>query len=371
MNSLISRSRPVTVLLCFALMTGCASRPSEAVLKPIVVASSDSKLVNVLTATNRGRSGAGFDGSWAGSMTYERFQVSVPGRRKDTAIVYTKAGSPDPDKQYFVRDRQELSLKSVVQAATSGNPDGTVGIFVHGYNYSYQEALFRTAQVAADIESGSPPILFSWPSAASVAGYVADRDAVLASRTELQELISTLARTDKVKRLVLFGHSMGGFLTMEAVRALQMQGRQDVLDKLVIVLAAPDIDVDVFRSQLRDIGRLKTPITMLVSKNDRALLISSAIAGERARVGRLDISDPKIANAARSAGVRVVDITSVKGTDGFGHDRYADIARYGKRLSSLEDERRSKASDAGAFVFNTAGSIVKAPRRLLEAVVQK
>ncbi|EPE93824.1 hypothetical protein RGCCGE502_33536 (plasmid) [Rhizobium grahamii CCGE 502] len=35
-------------------------------------------------------------------------------------------------------------------AFASAQPDGTIGVFVLGYNYSYQEALYRTAQIAAD-----------------------------------------------------------------------------------------------------------------------------------------------------------------------------------------------------------------------------
>lgn len=357
---------PLLFCLCLA---SCALRPGPDVLKPTAVALGDAEQVTVLAATNRRPVDAGYDGVWAGRMSYERFDVSVPRHRKDAAIDYPAAANPDPDRQFIVRHREPLSPAGVAKAATSGSFDGTAGIFVHGYNYSYQEALFRTVQVTADAESKSPPILFSWPSAASVAGYVADRDAVLASRTELQALVSIIARTPKVERLVLFGHSMGGFLVMEAVRELKLQGRRDVLDKLVIVLAAPDIDVDVFRSQLRDIGRMKTPITMFVSKNDRALMFSSTIAGERARVGRLDVSDRRIAEAARSEGVRVVDITSVQGTDGLGHDRYAAIARYGKRLSSFETERRSGPGDTGAFVFNAAGSIVASQFRLVGGAV--
>jgi len=364
------RRRPLetlSALILCAIAGGCVSRPGPEVLKPVEVHSGDAQQVTVLTATNRSASGAGYDGFWAGRTSYERFEMSVPRGRKSAAIVYPNSAAPNPDRQFVVRDRQSLSLADVAKTATSGPFDGTAGIFVHGYNYSYQEALFRTAQVAADAGASSPPILFSWPSAASVAGYVADRDAVLASRSELQALVAAIARTPKVERIVLFGHSMGGFLVMEAARELKLQGRGDVLDKLVIVLAAPDIDVDVFRAQLRDIGRLKTPITLFVSKNDRALLFSSTIAGDRGRVGRLDVSDPRIAVAARSEGVRLVDITSVEGTDGLGHDRYAAIARYGKRLSSFETERRSGPADTGAFVFNAAGSIVAAPFRLLGA----
>ncbi|MGO7770643.1 alpha/beta hydrolase, partial [Rhizobium ruizarguesonis] len=92
------------------------------------------------------------------------------------------------------------------QALPNPQSEGTVGIFVHGYKYSYQEALFRTAQIAADANIPGSTILFSWPSAAAVAGYVDDRDAALSSRSDLDSLVTSLSTSGKVKRIILFGH---------------------------------------------------------------------------------------------------------------------------------------------------------------------
>lgn len=70
---------------------------------------------------------------------------------------------------------------------------------------------------------------------------------------------------------------MGGWLVMEALRQLRFEGRNDVLSKLQVVLAAPDIDADVFRKQIEVVGRLNPPLTILVSKDDRALKASSIL----------------------------------------------------------------------------------------------
>jgi esterase/lipase superfamily enzyme len=244
-----------------------------------------------------------------------------------------------------------------------------VGIFVHGYNYSFQEALFRLAQITADADTGGTPILFSWPSEGAVTGYVVDRDAGLASRDDLRAVLGSLSAQPGIKRVVLFGHSMGGFLIMETLRELKLAGRDDVLRKLVVVLAAPDIDADVFRSQLNVIGKLANPLVLLVSKDDRALAVSSFIGGERQRVGRLDVNDPAVQAAARTYGVRVIDITAVKGVDGLGHDRYASLARLGPQLASMDGQRGASATEVGAFVFDAAGAVVSSPFRLASTIV--
>ncbi|ANL56963.1 alpha/beta hydrolase [Rhizobium phaseoli] len=354
-----------------AVLAGCATRPSPDVLKPVhfsgpVHSETVPERVNVLTATNRAPDSVrgGFGGTWAATMTYEHYAFSVPSGRKDTAIVYPTV-KPDPERQFAVVERKQLAKDAFVQQALgSVQPDGTLGIFVHGYNYSYQEALYRTAQIAADAKIQGAPILFSWPSAASVAGYVADRDAALSSRSELDSLVTSLSASGKVKRVILFGHSMGGFLVMETVRQLKLQHRDDVVGKLAVVLAAPDIDVDVFRSQLTDIGQMPMPISLLVSKDDRALVASSFIAGERPRVGRLDINDPVIEEAAMKERLRVIDITSIEATDGLGHDRYASLAKFGAQLASFESRGRTSAGDVGAFVFDAASAAVASPFRL-------
>ncbi|UTS93708.1 alpha/beta hydrolase [Rhizobium anhuiense] len=364
-----------------AVLAGCATRPSPEVLNPVHLAVHRDEAahaddvapdrVSVLAATNRTPDSVrgGFGSAWADNLTYEQYAFSVPSGRKNTAITYPSA-KPDPERQFAVVERKQLPKDAFVhQALASVQPDGTVGIFVHGYNYSYQEALYRTAQIAADANIPGAPILFSWPSAAAVAGYVADRDAALSSRSDLDALVRSLSASGKVKRIILFGHSMGGFLVMETVRQLKLEHRDDVIAKLAVILAAPDIDVDVFRSQLKDIGRMPLPISLLVSKDDRALVASSFIAGERPRVGRLDIDDPVIEEAALKERLRVIDITSIQASDGLGHDRYASLAKFGAQLASFESGRRSTAGDVGAYVFDAAGAAVASPFRLAGRVV--
>ncbi|OJF89870.1 hypothetical protein AX760_11755 [Pararhizobium antarcticum] len=371
-NRLSYRIAVVAVLLSLG---GCASRPTSAVLQPTAVAQAeqaDIDKVALLSVTNRNRikEYSGFGTQWAGELTYERYGFAVPRDRKGATIAYPteRAGAK---RTYMVTEREQLAQQAWLADATrSARADGTVAVYVHGYNNLYQEALYRAAQMAADAKTLSPPIVFSWPSAASVTGYVTDRDAALYSRTDLEGVLTALARAPGIKRVVLFGHSMGGFLSMEATRQLKLQGRDDVIAKLQVVLAAPDIDVDVFRSQLRDIGHLKTPITVLASKTDRALSMSSFIGGERARIGRLDINDPVVQEQARKANVNIVDISTADSSDGLGHDRFAAVARFGSDFEKAE-ALQHKSGNFRALVFDAAGAAVASPFRLVGHIGQQ
>ncbi len=70
---------------------------------------------------------------------------------------------------------------------------------------------------------------------------------------------------------------MGNWLTLEALR--QMAIRNDGLPKKFknVMLAAPDVDVDVFRSQIEDMGSQHPRFTLFVSRDDRALAFSRRV----------------------------------------------------------------------------------------------
>ncbi len=368
---LVSAARMLIILTTLSLSAGCVSRPSPVVLQPVAVNPSIGREIVLLSATNRQPDPAanGYDTVRSAAVSYQRYTVSIPPTHKSPEIEYP-GSLPDPKHDMVVTDRSNLSKQDfLASAAANVDKMGTTAIFVHGYNYSFQEALFRFAQITADANTGGTPVLFSWPSEGAVTGYVADRDAVLASRDDLRDLLLSVASQPRMKRIVLFGHSMGSFLIMEALRELKLAGRDDVLGKLMVVLAAPDIDADVFQTQLDVIGKLKNPIVLFVSKDDRALAVSSFIGGERQRIGRLDVNDPAIQAAARKYGVRIIDITSVKGVDGLGHDRYASLAKLGPQLVSSQGQRGASASEVGAFVFDAAGAALASPFRLASKIV--
>lgn len=102
---------------------------------------------------------------------------------------------------------------------------------------------------------------------------------------------------------------MGDWLVIEALRQLRQQGRGDVINQLQIGLASSDIDLDVFRAQLRSLGRMSPPITVLVSSDHRALAVSARFAGGRTRLGSVRVDDPRIQALAQEAGLRVIDIS--------------------------------------------------------------
>jgi esterase/lipase superfamily enzyme len=180
-------------------------------------------------------------------------------------------------------------------------------IFIHGYNNSLAEGVYRFTQMQHDFEFRSVPIVYSWPSAASGSDYLYDRDSILFARTGLETLIDQISRTP-VERIVLIGHSMGAQLVMEALRqrAIRKGGLWPKLN--MVALIAPDVDIDLFRSQAKDIGKLPKPFVVFTSGGDRALRFSEWLSGSDDKLGTIENLD-----RLSELDVTVVDSTAVAG----------------------------------------------------------
>ena len=367
-----SRSTAAALLIALAAaLAGCGTRPGPEVLQTVMTVPDEAAQMKVYAVTTRNRVRPGsniFDAGKATTANYAEITVSIPPGHKPSQIEWPKGRKPDPAKDFAVTGQSVLSDASFREAIRPGRQaSNRVGIFVHGYNYNFQESLFRLAQISHDAKLDGMPILFSWPSQAAVAGYVADKESATYSRDYLAALMAEAVKGRSDTDVVVFGHSMGGWLVVEALRQLKLQGRDDVLSKLNVVLAAPDIDEDVFRTQMAVIGKMKHPMTVLVSGDDRALAVSKFLSASTNRVGTLDVKDPKVQQAAVANGVTLIDISQVQPTDSAHHNRFVDLV--GLYPSLTASTERNGLRKAGAFVFDAAGATLSSPFRIVSGAL--
>lgn len=348
--------KPLFLLVLLALV-GCAPRPGPEALAVVPTELSTASLVTINVVTNRrfdaiSRSYSNFRSP---NLNYERFTISVPPVHQLMQIEWPE-GDPDPAKSFVVTERQTLLTLEIgttrIAAGNLGRQAGLrdVVIFVHGYNYNFEESLFRLAQLVADGDLVEAPVLFAWPSAASVTGYIADRDAVIFSRDHLVHVLTMITTDSNVGRITVFGHSMGAMLVAEALRQLRLTGHDEVIERLSdVVLAAADIDTDVFRGQMEVLGPLDPPITLLVAPDDPALRVSGRIAGSRSRIGTRNVQDPQVQALAVANGIQVIDISDVSPIDATRHSRFVGLVAVFPRI---RDEGGSTLAKAGTFVLN-------------------
>lgn len=361
----------IVALLAIAL-SGCAGRPGPEALAP-VAALPDAKTLPIYVATTREREGISenvFTSNRANSLNFAKFVVSVPPSHKP-GNVELPTSPPDLQTSFAVVNQAVMSeadfLKAVAPQSTTRRKKHKIFLFVHGFNNNFQESLFRLAQLQADAQIEGVPVLFSWPSQGSVAAYAADQDAALYSRDYLVSLLTMLTRSPDVSDILMVGHSMGGMLTVDALRQLRTEGKNQVIARLGrVVLASPDISAPTFREQVQTIGPLKPPLLVLVSKDDGALRVSSMLGGGAPRAGALDVANPIVQEAALKAKVQVVDISQLESHDNLKHDQFVSVAVLYSKLPKNGPYRTA----AGTFIFQNDSATLQPAGSVREALAQ-
>ncbi|MEM8626883.1 MAG: alpha/beta hydrolase, partial [Pseudomonadota bacterium] len=282
--------------ICMAaalVLAACSPRPSANLLIPVEKPPRFTPKVEMLVATTRavGDPANPFarvaERSW--QINYASHTISIPTRRTPGEIAWPDSYPPDPARHFLSVDQAVLnpaSFTAQLRARAAKRDSGKVLVFVHGYNMRYQEAVYWLGQIAHDSGFSGTPILFAWPSAGKAPLYLADRESVAYSRDYFEQFLLAIAALPEVKEIDILAHSMGTWLTVEMLRQASIKGHKDFRGKLAeVILASPDLDVEVFRTQLDTIGRLRKPMTILVSGDDKALGLSRRLNGGNDRVG--------------------------------------------------------------------------------------
>ncbi len=304
--------RAIGAILVF-LLAACAPRETahyaapnpEATLQPIYVA----------TQRNLDRTGPYFGYLRPEGLRFFRNVISIPPTHVPGVVEWPE-GPPDAATGFVVTDTKIFSGMRDMRANLRAGRKGSESlVFVHGYNNTLSDAMYRLAQIQTDFKPGMPGVLFSWQSAGDPRGYVYDRDSVMHARDDLEDVLNSLTAAPGEK-VFLLAHSMGAHLTMEVLRQAALRGNRRLLDRISgVVLMSPDIDPDLFRRQVKAIGKLPQPFMIFVSRQDRALTLAGFITGRKPRLGVID-GPEKLADMK---GVTVVDFTALADGEGLNH----------------------------------------------------
>ena len=381
------RWKPLLAVILALSVAGCAGQRTHALLNRTAIEAPASDIAStheIFVATTRRQATTDprrvFDGERSLTTSYARVDMTVPKVHVPGRIERAKGRAPsDPAKDFTAARVTSYANKTQFAKALGANVverDGRVLVFVHGFNNGFDDGIYRVTQIATDTSYPGTPMLFSWASSGSATGYIYDKESANAARDDLEATLRLIAGT-KVKSIDIIAHSMGTWVTMEALRQLAITGDRDLGGKLgYVILASPDIDVDVFKKQMMRYGKPDKPFTVLLSGDDRALKLSSLISGSKPRVG--DYND---AADLASYGVTVVDLTNTKSGDRLNHAKFADnpilVQLLGNSLMApaglASDELASEPiTDLGKGLGQAVGSaaeiIITTPFKVLTVV---
>lgn len=372
-------NRLFSIVLMAALLSGCGGPRAVLGLGATADQAASAAVVPVYVATTRARSESlslPYSAERSQMLNFAKLDIGIP-RNHVPGEVEKTGRTPDPERHFMARSYQRIAghrqFTAALDADLARRPPEQREIFilVHGYNNNFADSIFRAAQIAYDYNIRAVTLHYAWPSGGALPLYVFDRDSTVVGRGGLAETIEIAAQT-KAKRIILVGHSMGAYVVMEALRELAQTGRKRVLAHLGgVILAAPDIDIDAFQSQVRDIGKLPIPFVIVVSRRDRALGMSRRIAGGHPRVGSGADS-----TLLQKKDIIVLDASDI---DGGSHSIFATsptliaIAGHGGLLRRfIEDGDASVGetilADGGSAVEGAAALVVYLPGRILGGI---
>ncbi|MFO1169578.1 MAG: alpha/beta hydrolase [Hyphomicrobiaceae bacterium] len=284
-------------------------------------------IVKVYYATDRKPTGESDPnqkyGGDRGTLVLGEAEVSIPRDHRlgelEAPSIWKLEFTEDPEKHVVLQKASEVipevfykSVREKVAAA----PDKSAFIFIHGYNVLFKDAARRTAQMTYDLGFPGAPVFYSWPSQGTTLGYTVDENNIQWTQANLKKFIKDFADQSQAENIYLVAHSMGNRALTGAVKEL-VQESPDIRNRFKeIILAAPDIDAEIFKRDIAPYIVTATPtVTLYASSNDKALIASKEVHGY-ARAGDSG-SGLVIVN-----GVDTIDSTNAE-TDFVGHTYYA------------------------------------------------
>lgn len=373
-------------LLLAAFLMSCAS-PPEGVLSPIVQTDADATAVSIMVATTRAPSenpGLLYTGERGDAIDFNELVISIPpeANRKVGEVQWPKKLPANPSREFATLSAKPFTTVEAVEAwyQRTRSPTGRLLIFVHGFNTRYESAVYRFAQIAHDSNTDATPVMFTWPSRGSVFDYGYDKESTNYSRSALETLLTGAVAVPEIKEITILAHSMGTWLTVESLRQMAIRNGKIASKITDVILASPDLDVDVFRQQIVDMGPDRPKFTIFVSKDDRALTLSRRISGNVDRLGQIDISNPIYREGLENAGITVLDLSALQVGDRLNHSKFAEspevVKLLGQRLidgQTVTDQDIGLGTELGATaltltdtVGSAAGLAITAPIAIID-----
>jgi esterase/lipase superfamily enzyme len=243
-----------------------------------------------------------------------------------------------------------------------------VFIFVHGFNNTFEQGVSRIAEVWHFMGRVGVPISYSWPAGmGGLRGYAYDRESGEYTVSHLRQFLKIVASHPGVERVHILAHSRGTDIAITALRELHLEyqarglSTQAELKLENLVLAAPDIDEDVFIQRTIDEHLLTVArrTTIYASSNDRAIETADLVFASKQRLGSLGAKDvsPKIRQAmTRLANAHFIEC-KVASTWAINHDYVFDNPAALSDLILVLRDRRDPGAANGRPLRNPSPGV--------------
>lgn len=229
----------------------------------------------------------------------------------------------------FYADEDAFVGAVKAHAAGAGTYKDHAVVYVHGYRTSFDNALYRAAQIAYDLglpivtsdrhEPFGTAFMYSWPSAGQFKDYPHDIENAFRSVDQLETFLQLVINKTGAKHVHIIAHSMGNLPVLNALEEMAMDDKNASAISQVI-FASPDVNTSDFKRLAENIRSIVGNMTLYASENDLAMRASRLVHGDKPRAGDVVNGRPTIAR-----GVDTIDVSAMSTSYwSLGHNEYVD-----------------------------------------------
>jgi esterase/lipase superfamily enzyme len=140
-------------------------------------------------------------------------------------------------------------------------------IFIHGFNTTFQDAARRTGQIAYDLKFEGAAVFYTWPSQGNKSGYLVDQNNAEWTVPHLVTFLREFQAKSGARKVSIIAHSTGARILTSALEHLNSD-RSTAVRFSQIILAAPDIDKDIFLQLAKAVNHTADRITLYAPSKD-------------------------------------------------------------------------------------------------------
>jgi esterase/lipase superfamily enzyme len=213
-----------------------------------------------------------------------------------------------------------------VLSGFAGRPDPQILIYVHGYNIGLERACRDAARLARATGFENRILLFSWPASRTLLTYRKDEQRLAASTPAIVSALHDMGTRYGYENINILAHSMGTRIVLALDGSNGMREPPATARFARLILVAPDIDRDAFLKAAPGIVKHAENVSILVSEDDKLLLLSQLVNQDERLGQATDLS---------VQGIEVLDVSDFEKLGFTGHIYHLENTRVGELLRRI------------------------------------
>jgi esterase/lipase superfamily enzyme len=199
-------------------------------------------------------------------------------------------------------DVAQAEVHDLLSRRLSTSERKEVFVYVHGVRNTFDDPLYRMAELWHFLGRPGVPVVYTWPARESwdaLVDYTYARESSEFTAYHFRQFLLAVASCPDVERIHILAHSRGTGITLHVLRDFRLiygDRISDAREQLKlgnVILAAPDIDLDV-ANQLFHPDRVHDVLdrmTVYLTPEDKALGLAEWLFSGAARTGSARVGD--------------------------------------------------------------------------------